>query len=484
MNKTKRKKGGDDKCNNMEKEDLAKLSDRELASVHRKCCNNPFKQAMRSAKCKNLNWEMRKRWKYSNGDDDEDDDHDNSAVEETLDFYEDENKLIKSCIPLESDESFKYYTKDFDLHNLEKLSDKCCGPFTRKLKNKEKICSRLDAKIFRASQYEFEENLNKTKTFISENRDKTADATPAKELKDKTGSLKDSISMLEDKIKSTDNENVFINELRKINSNIEKLQTLSNVKISNNQKSELNDLIQKTSRPIADQIKQVANASEQDEVNKFGKYDKMRKMLPEGAVRQKMMSDGIPEKDIEAYFNSSLTTNAAEEASAKEASAEEASAEENVQKIPYVSKRKNATPKPTTAEYVPKKLREDPSDEELDNYVDMFDKMRNSFFEEGKKLGQRYDTIDKFDKVREEVLKTFTQKTYTEIILPYVDEHREKTVQEETEYYQAQQKKKIAANREAGQKMREILARRFVEGGKKSQRKLKKKIRKTNRRKI
>lgn len=401
--------------------------------------------------------EMHKRWKY-------DDDGDvNFAIEDTLDYYDEENKLIKSCKPLESNDSFNYYTNDFDLHNLEKLSNKCCGPFTRKLKNRETICSRLDAKIFEKSQHEFEKNLKKTKTFISDNTDKTADATPAKELKDETSSLKNLISMLEDKIKSTHNENAFMDEIRKINSNIEKLQTLPNSKISNSQISELNNLIQKTSRPIADQIEQLKNAS--DEYNNFEKYDKMRKMLPEGAVRQKMASDGISEEDIEAYFNSSL--------------------DEDAPKTPYVSKRKNAPLKPTTDKYVRRnQLRDDPSEEELDKYVDMFDNMRGKSFEEGEKLGQRYNTSDKFNKVREEVLKTFTPNTYTQIIEPYVDEHRGKTVQEETEYYQAQQKKKIAANKEAGQQFRELLARRYVEGGKKSQRKLKKKIRKTNRRKI
>jgi hypothetical protein len=34
----------------------------------------------------------------------------------------------------------------------------------------------------------------------------------------------------------------------------------------------------------------------------YGKYDKMRRMLPEGAVRQKMEMDGISSSDIEAYF--------------------------------------------------------------------------------------------------------------------------------------------------------------------------------------
>jgi hypothetical protein len=33
-------------------------------------------------------------------------------------------------------------------------------------------------------------------------------------------------------------------------------------------------------------------------------YDRMRKMLPEGAVRQKMRTDGIHEDDINEYFSS------------------------------------------------------------------------------------------------------------------------------------------------------------------------------------
>lgn len=44
---------------------------------------------------------------------------------------------------------------------------------------------------------------------------------------------------------------------------------------------------------------------------RFAKYDKMRKMLPEGAVRQKMMVEGIPEADIDAFFNGTLNTAAA-----------------------------------------------------------------------------------------------------------------------------------------------------------------------------
>ncbi len=31
-------------------------------------------------------------------------------------------------------------------------------------------------------------------------------------------------------------------------------------------------------------------------------YDKMRKMLPEGPVRQKMSVDGFSEEEIDAYF--------------------------------------------------------------------------------------------------------------------------------------------------------------------------------------
>jgi hypothetical protein len=36
---------------------------------------------------------------------------------------------------------------------------------------------------------------------------------------------------------------------------------------------------------------------------KYEKYVKMKKMLPEGAVRQKMLQDGFPETEIEAFFN-------------------------------------------------------------------------------------------------------------------------------------------------------------------------------------
>jgi hypothetical protein len=35
----------------------------------------------------------------------------------------------------------------------------------------------------------------------------------------------------------------------------------------------------------------------------YEKYDKMRKMLPEPPIRQKMMQDGIPQGEIDAYWN-------------------------------------------------------------------------------------------------------------------------------------------------------------------------------------
>ena len=39
-------------------------------------------------------------------------------------------------------------------------------------------------------------------------------------------------------------------------------------------------------------------------------YDTMRKMLPEGAVRQKMKMDGIPDADIDAYFGAGSNVSA------------------------------------------------------------------------------------------------------------------------------------------------------------------------------
>jgi hypothetical protein len=44
---------------------------------------------------------------------------------------------------------------------------------------------------------------------------------------------------------------------------------------------------------------------------KFEKYAKMKKMLPEGAVRQKMMQEGISDAEIEAFFNGTLGAAAA-----------------------------------------------------------------------------------------------------------------------------------------------------------------------------
>jgi hypothetical protein len=42
--------------------------------------------------------------------------------------------------------------------------------------------------------------------------------------------------------------------------------------------------------------------------DRFAKYDKMRKMLPEGAVRQKMQVDGISASDIEAFFTGTVVS--------------------------------------------------------------------------------------------------------------------------------------------------------------------------------
>jgi hypothetical protein len=39
---------------------------------------------------------------------------------------------------------------------------------------------------------------------------------------------------------------------------------------------------------------------------KYEKYFKMKKMLPEGAVRQKMMQEGCSDAEIEALFNGTL----------------------------------------------------------------------------------------------------------------------------------------------------------------------------------
>eukprot|EP01034_Spumella_vulgaris_P021864 gene21864-27939_t len=39
---------------------------------------------------------------------------------------------------------------------------------------------------------------------------------------------------------------------------------------------------------------------------KYAKYDKMRKMLPDGAVRQKMAQDKLPQEEIDAYFGSAV----------------------------------------------------------------------------------------------------------------------------------------------------------------------------------
>ena len=48
------------------------------------------------------------------------------------------------------------------------------------------------------------------------------------------------------------------------------------------------------------------------EDEKFAKYTKMRKMLPEGAVRQKMSADGLSPADIESFFASSVASGGGE----------------------------------------------------------------------------------------------------------------------------------------------------------------------------
>lgn len=60
-------------------------------------------------------------------------------------------------------------------------------------------------------------------------------------------------------------------------------------------------------KKVADSTGQPVPSSETDQTgqrvpDKFEKYRKMQKMLPEGAVRQKMQSDGFKEEDIEAFL--------------------------------------------------------------------------------------------------------------------------------------------------------------------------------------
>ncbi len=43
---------------------------------------------------------------------------------------------------------------------------------------------------------------------------------------------------------------------------------------------------------------------------RFIKYEKMKKMLPEGPVRQKMTADGISAADIDAFFDGTLVRSA------------------------------------------------------------------------------------------------------------------------------------------------------------------------------
>eukprot|EP01040_Poterioochromonas_malhamensis_P011521 gene11521-12563_t len=52
------------------------------------------------------------------------------------------------------------------------------------------------------------------------------------------------------------------------------------------------------------------------DVSRFEKYEKMKKMLPEGAVRQKMNLDGFSEAEIESFFSGSYLTSPSSSASA------------------------------------------------------------------------------------------------------------------------------------------------------------------------
>ncbi len=47
-------------------------------------------------------------------------------------------------------------------------------------------------------------------------------------------------------------------------------------------------------------------------LNRFAKYDKMKKLLPEGPVRQTMMKDGIAAYDIDVFFDGTLVRGAAQ----------------------------------------------------------------------------------------------------------------------------------------------------------------------------
>ncbi len=61
-------------------------------------------------------------------------------------------------------------------------------------------------------------------------------------------------------------------------------------------------------KPVAesDEAPAPPSSSGPDVGGPFAKYDKMRKMLPEGAVRNKMMQDGFSETDINNYFSGNV----------------------------------------------------------------------------------------------------------------------------------------------------------------------------------
>lgn len=474
-----KRRGGDNKCKSMEKEELEKMSDSEIASVHRNCCKNPFSESFRSDKCKTLKMEMHRRWQDN--------------VSSNLEYYDERNKDIKSCRPLDT---IDYDISKYESRELEKLNDNCCGPFARRLKNRESTCTRLDARIFKMSQKEFENNLGKVETYILKqttrhgNDETVAGNEIENKLVDEINSLKTIVSNLESKIQNTQSSSVVLDEIRKINENIAALQKLPPAiqSVSKSEAPVVNKLLEKTLTPIAEQIQQVANVANSSveevvESNKFAKFDKMKKTgLPEGAIRQKMMAEGFSDEEINNYFSSNSKSPLVSSDSASlstlpppppvSSASVSASLLDSISEKTYVSRKKQSQAQNPTFQ----KKREDPTDEELDKFTDMFDNLKNYRHTEGENLGKPLTLEERFAKVKFEASNIFTPKTWDSKIRPYVNKYRTMTTEEKKDFENAEMRKGM------GNMLGELTGKlKRIDGGKQSKRKKKKNLHKTNR---
>jgi hypothetical protein len=96
------------------------------------------------------------------------------------------------------------------------------------------------------------------------------------------------------------------NDLKNFQKTIDTFSKKYNERLNNNKilQDEVENLSEKN-KNIQEELEKCTSGKAVPIVDpKFAKYEKMLKMLPEGAVRQKMKQDGIVDSDIEKFFSS------------------------------------------------------------------------------------------------------------------------------------------------------------------------------------